>query len=210
MFGGIKARWMPIFRGKPDLLREFRAGDRAALELVYRAYVDKVTSVIRFGFKPRDGDCVVSGLRVNAAEIADLVQEIFAKAFAGPARDAFDGLREYGPYLYAIARNVLADWRRRAGRELPTEATRLQQAGDEAWVPTEDELGPWADPATIALVSRYLDGLDEELRRVHRARFVTGLSQRDAAEQLGVGRQTLRTLEGRLREGLKRELERAR
>jgi RNA polymerase sigma factor (sigma-70 family) len=206
----IRARWMPIFRGKPELLRGFRAGDRAALEIVYRAYVDKVTKVIRFGFKLREGDASIPGLRVNPVETADLVQEIFVKAFAVPAREAFDGLREYGPYLYAVARNVLADWGRRSGRELPTETDRLQQAGDDAWVPDDDELGPWADPDTIALVRRYLDGLDPELQRVHQARFVTGLSQRDAADQLGIGRQTLRTLEGRLRAGLERELERQR
>jgi RNA polymerase sigma-70 factor (ECF subfamily) len=136
------------------------------------------------------------------------VQEIFVKAFAVPAREGFDGLRDYGPYLYAIARNVLADWGRRAGRELPTEMSKLQLAGDEAWVPDEEELGPWADADTVALVRRYLDGLDDQLQRIHRARFVTGLSQRDAADQLGIGRQALRTLEGRLREGLKRALER--
>src|SRR4051812_6144779 len=104
---------MPIFRGKPDLLRGFRAGERPALETVYRAYVDKVTSIIRFGFKLRDGETLVAGLRVDAAETADLVQEIFMKAFGIPARQSFDGLREYGPYLYTIARNVLADWSRR-------------------------------------------------------------------------------------------------
>jgi RNA polymerase sigma-70 factor (ECF subfamily) len=199
---------MPIFRGKPDLLRGFRAGERPALEIVYRANVDKVTSIIRFGFQPRDGQGTVPGLRVNAAETADLVQEVFAKAFTEPARRSFDGLREYGPYLYAIARNVLADWGRRVGRELPTEQRRLQQEVEDSWVPGDDELLPWADADTIALVSRYLDGLDDDLRRVHRARFVEGLSQRDAADRLGMGRQTLRTLEGRLRDGLRRALER--
>jgi len=197
---------MPIFRGKPDLLRGFRTGDRAALETVYRTYVDRVTNIVRFGFKTPGGDTRVAGLRVDAAETADLVQEIFVKAFGARGRDGFDGLRDYGPYLYAIARNVLADWGRRAGRELPTEMSKLQQAGDQAWVPDEDDVGPWADAGTIALVRRYLEGLDGELRRIHRARFVTGLSQRDAADQLGIGRQTLRTLEGRLRDGLKRAL----
>ena len=116
----------------------------------------------------------------------------------------FDGLRDYGPYLNTIARNVVADWWRRAGREVPTEGHLLQEAGDEAWVPSEEEAGPWADPGTIAVVQRYVAGLDAELRRIHQARFVSGLSQRDAARELGIGRQTLRTLEGRLRAGLAR------
>jgi RNA polymerase sigma factor (sigma-70 family) len=197
---------MPIFRGKPDLLRGFREGDRSALELVYRAYVDKVTGIVRFGFRLPESAVVAAGLRGNASEVADVVQEIFVKAFGRAARASFDGLREYGPYLYAIARNVLADWSRRAGRELPTLASELERASDESWVPSDEELGPWADPSTLARVRGYLEGLDAELRRVHETRYVAGLSQREAADQLGVGRQTLRTLEGRLRSGLRRAL----
>jgi RNA polymerase sigma factor (sigma-70 family) len=198
---------MPIFRGKPDLLRGFRAGDRAAIETIYRAYVDKVTNIVRFGFRLPGGGSA-PGLRVNAAEIADVVQEIFLKAFAESARASFDGIREYGPYLYAISRNVLADWSRRSGRELPAHPALLQEA--EAEAPTDDDVGPWGDPETVALARRYVDGLEPQLKQVHQARFVTGLSQRDAADQLGVGRQTLRTLEGRLRDGLRKELQRQR
>lgn len=198
---------MTIFRGKPDLLRAFREGDRPAIETVYRAYVDRVTNIVRFGFRLPAGG-MAPGLRVNAAEVADVVQEIFLKAFAVSARASFDGIREYGPYLYAISRNVLADWARRSGREPPTITTEVQQA--EAEAPGDDELDPWADGETVALVRRYLEGLEPQLRQVHEARFVNGLSQRDAADQLGVGRQTLRTLEGRLRDGLRRELQRQR
>jgi RNA polymerase sigma factor (sigma-70 family) len=204
---------MPIFRGRPDLLRDFRAGKRPALETVYRAYVDKVTGVIRFGFRPPAGTTRITGLKVDAAETSGLVQEVFLKAFAAPARASFDGLRDYGPFLYAIARNVLADWGRRLGRELPMLAEDLQRMGeradDAAWVPDE-ESNSWADPETVALTERYVEGLDDELKQVHRVRFVLGLSQRDAAGQLGIGRQTMRTLEGRLRAGLKRELEQRR
>src|SRR5262245_44827660 len=150
---------MPIFRGKPDLLRRFRAGDRAALESVYRAYVDKVTGIVRFGFRLPSASGTVSGASMSAGETSDLVHEIFVKAFAGPARASFDGLRDYGPYLYALTRNVLADWRRRLGRELPTDVHELRKAGDEAWVPDDgDEVYPWADADTIALVRRYVDG----------------------------------------------------
>ena len=203
------ANSMPIFRGKPDLLRGFRAGDRPALETVYRAYVDRVTGIVRFGFRLPAGT-MAPGLRVNAGEVADVVQEIFLKAFAARARESFDGIRDYGPYLYTIARNVLADWARRSGRELPTANLELRADQGEGWVPGDEELGPWADDETVALVRRYVEGLEPELKRVHQARFGEGLSQRDAADRLGVGRQTLRTLEGRLREGLKRELQRQR
>src|SRR5262245_53705930 len=119
---------MPIFRGQPELLRRFREGEREALERVYRTYVDKITNIVRFGFRLADGSGVVSGLGEQGADVADAVQEIFAKSFTEPARRSYDGLREYGPYLYAIARNVIVDRARRVGRELPTPWRELDRA----------------------------------------------------------------------------------
>jgi DNA-directed RNA polymerase specialized sigma24 family protein len=111
---------VPIFRGKPELLRAFRAGDRAALETVYRAYVDKVAGIIRFGFSASAKGGAIVSLGDRPQEIADVVQEVFARSFARSAREAFDAGRDYGPYVYTVARNVVIDWVRRAGRELPT------------------------------------------------------------------------------------------
>src|SRR5262249_41905192 len=64
----------------------------------------------------------------------------------------------------------------------------------------------FADWKTIALVKRYIDSLPIDLRRVHEALYVQGLSQRDAAAVLGVGRQVVRTLECRLQKGLRTAL----
>jgi DNA-directed RNA polymerase specialized sigma24 family protein len=50
-------------------------------------------------------------------------------------------------------------------------------------------------------------GLSPELKKVHEAMYVQGLSQREAAAALGLGRQVVRTLESRLREGLRAALE---
>jgi RNA polymerase sigma-70 factor (ECF subfamily) len=197
---------MPIFRGNPELLRRFREGDRDALETVYRAYVGKIENIVRFGFRLPDGGGIVGGIGWQPAEIVDAIQEVFAKGFATAARAGFDGARDYGPYLYAITRNVLADRLRRTHRELPTPWQELERLREGELVPHE-EPAAWADEATVAVVRAYLGGLDEQLRRIHQARYVEGLSQRDAAERLGISRQTLRTLEARLRDGLRRELE---
>jgi RNA polymerase sigma-70 factor (ECF subfamily) len=197
---------MPIFRGQPRLLQRFREGDRAALETVYRAYVDKITSIARFGFRLPAAGLTAPGLAHRPDEVADLVQEVFLKAFARKVRQSFDGERPYGPFLYAIARNVAVDWARQRGREIPTPWRDLPE-GDAELTPDEAGDAPWADDATMALVRRYVASLDPELREVHRVRYEEGLSQRDAAERLGIGRQVLRTREARLREGLRRELE---
>jgi RNA polymerase sigma-70 factor, ECF subfamily len=198
---------MPIFRGRPELLRAFRAGDRMALETVYRAYVDKVAGLVRFGFaSSRSGGGVVS-LGNRPDDLADLVQEVFARSFSRSARESFDGLRDYGPYLFTVARNVVIDWFRRASRELPTDVVHLERALDEvSKVDDEPEL-PWADQSTMEIVQAFLAGLAPEMRRVHQARYAQGLSQRDAAAALGVSRQNLRTLEGRLRDGLRLALD---
>src|SRR6185436_19449677 len=85
----------------------------------YRAYVDKVSKIVRFGFRLPQGGAVVPGFGWRDDEIADIVQEVFARSFSHSARASYDGERDYAPYLYAVARNVLTDRARRVGRELP-------------------------------------------------------------------------------------------
>jgi RNA polymerase sigma-70 factor (ECF subfamily) len=58
----------------------------------------------------------------------------------------------------------------------------------------------------VAVVSAYLASLPEELRRVHHQRFVLATPQRQAAEALGISRQSLRTLEKKLMAGLRERL----
>lgn len=197
---------MPIFRGNARLLQRFRAGDRDALEQVYRAYVDKIANIARFGFRSRAGTALVGGVGFDATEIADIAQEVFVKAFSDSARRAFDGQREYGPYLYAIARNAIADQLHRSGRELPTAWKALEQTIDGELDAGTREGATETDPALVEVTRDYIARLDGDLKRVHQARYVEGLSQRDAAERLGMGRQALRTLEEHLRDGLRREL----
>ena len=59
----------------------------------------------------------------------------------------------------------------------------------------------WTDSETIAVVDHYLASLDEQSRRIHDALYVQGLSQREAAELLGLGRQVVRTQEAKLAAG---------
>jgi RNA polymerase sigma-70 factor (ECF subfamily) len=193
------------FPGDRQLLRRFRAGERAALEQVYWAYVDRVEHIIRNGFVLRERGLPVPGAGGNHADVAELTQEVFARAFAPAARLAYDGLREYAPYLDAIARNLLVDRARDRGREIPATDEHLREACDP-FPPAAEPA--WADPDTVALVASYLAGLPAELRAVHDARYVRSLSQRDAAVDLGISRQQLRTLEQRLRDGLGRDLRR--
>lgn len=196
---------MPSLRTNRSLLEGFRAGSAKALETVYWEYVRKVERLLSGGFEISGQGTRVGGACHQADERADLVQEVFARAFSEKARRAYDGLRDYGPYLYAIARNVLVDWARARGREIPASWMALEAAIEVT--PRQTDLEPWAAPAIMKVVEEYLAALPQELRDLHRLRYEEGLSQAQAAERLGVGRQTVRTLERRLREGLATALE---
>jgi RNA polymerase sigma-70 factor (ECF subfamily) len=198
---------MPILRADRALLDRFRKGAPEALGTVYWQYVRKVECLLSAGFELRGRGTRVGGACRQPDELADLVQEVFVRAFSVKGRRAYDGLRDYGPYLYAIARNVLIDWARVRGREIPSSWTELEAVIEIA--PVIEDTAPWAEPATMRVVEEYLGALPEGLREVHKLRHEQGLSQEQAAERLGVGRQTLRTLERRLRDGLAAALDAA-
>jgi len=197
-----------IFAGKPDLLVRFRQGDRAALETVYWAYVDLVTRTVQAVMTSLG---VASGERVQIGktELGDLVHEVFARAFSPESRQRYDCSRPYGPYLGQIARNVVIDHWRLIRRRVALDVAPLLETLSVESDAIESAPERWADEESIAVVERYLASLAPDVRRVHEALYVQGLSQRDAAAALGLGRQAVRGIEARLRAGLRSELKRA-
>jgi RNA polymerase sigma factor (sigma-70 family) len=179
------------------LLEAFRRGERGALERVYRDHVDDVETFLRFRLA-RAG-------RLTASSLADLVQDVFVKAFADKGRAGYDGAREYQPYLRALARNLLVDWLRRSLRET-TEVREIEALVDaEA---SEREQNEFFAPELVAATARYVETLPPELKGVHERRFVQAEPQLSAAQALGISRQNLRTLERKLVDGLRRALRR--
>ncbi len=186
------------------LLAGFRAGTPEALREVYRMHAREITTMLRhgFAFDSAAGVGRFAGLS-SPFELQDALHETFARAFEPAARTAFDGIRPYGPYLRTIARNVVL----RAGRR-QRERVPLQDVADDGRAPVgaaEDAADPERaaqDGELVALVRAFLERVPAPDRALLQARFVDGLSQRDAAAQLGLGRQQLRTREARLREAL--------
>jgi len=147
---------------------------------------------------------------VAAANVEDLVQDSFTRAFSPAARGAYDGIRDYGPYLLTIARNTVADALRLQQREVLAGGAEIA-----AWMALEDvapaeEPASWIDSVTLARVRDYLSRLPIDLQSVHHRRYVLDEAQDVAAEALGMSRQRIRTLEKKLRLGLVRELKRTR
>jgi RNA polymerase sigma-70 factor (ECF subfamily) len=190
---------MPFFRGRPECLQAFRIGERAVVEEVYWAHLSLVEKIVRHGFhKTGAGEAA----RVPTSEIADVVQEVFARAFREKARLAYDGIREYAPFLTTIARNVVADWGRRRGHsvvEIPIHLDELASSDDRSW----------AEEAVMQIVDGYVAALPATLRSVHEQRYIIGHSQTETARTLGMTRQQVRTLEEKLRSGVAHALRRA-
>lgn len=191
-----------------ELLRGFKAGERAALTDVYRMHAQEVAGLLRHGFAFESG-----GQRRRFAgyasgfELQDALHETFRRAFEPSARDAYDGLRPYGAYVGTIARNlVLRSFRaRETAFPIDTiESGAIESGAIESGVRATVDVGPSPEHAVHeeqvrALVGRFLATLAADEQALVEARFVRGLSQRDAADALGLGRQTIRTKEKTLR-----------
>lgn len=125
----------------------------------------------------------------------DLLQEVFVRALGPVSRARYDGVRPYAAFLRAITGNVMLE-HVRAHMRNQARFSSDENALDDAWTPEQ----PLADAVFLsaqerALGKAFFATLSPELQAFVQARFVDGLSQRDAAEALGLGRQQVRTLE---------------
>jgi RNA polymerase sigma-70 factor, ECF subfamily len=184
----------------PEFLEGFRSGERAVLARVYSEYVDEVESFVRSFFASQYQR---HRLAFRAVDLEDVVQEIFTRAFSRTARLAFDVERPYGPFLGALARNLVVDWSRRRYPKITPEDVELLGANEAPEEP------PWADAESMRLVNDYIARLSPELREIHELRYVSSRTQQEACKALGISRQQLRTRETHLRDGLRRVLKRA-
>jgi RNA polymerase sigma factor (sigma-70 family) len=206
-----------VFRDKPELLLAFRRGERAALEAVYKAYVDDVALLLRLGFVTGDdAKARVPGLR-DRQLLLDALQEVFARAFQERARLSYDGLRPYRPFLLRIARNLRIDQLRTDGRERPLSTLGAGAEIDiDALIERDQPLDAASSPQaerewqTLAeRTQRYVEELDGEARTFVQLRFVDERSQEEVAALMGVSRRHVRTLEERIKAGLRRFLARS-
>ncbi len=162
----------PLDTADAALLARVGRRDRAAFELLYGRYVRPV-----FGLALRR-----LGDRGHAE---DAVQEVFAAVW----RSASTYRPDRGPagaWLYAIARNAIADRHRRRG---PAVIGDLPE-------PASDEPGP-AETAEQSFASwrvhRALEELEQREREVIELAYWSGMSQSEVAGYLGVPLGTVKT-----------------
>jgi RNA polymerase sigma-70 factor, ECF subfamily len=159
-----------------------REGDRAALEVLFRRYVDRV-----YGF--------AYGMLRSREEAEEVVSDTFLRVlrFAGElrARESFEA------WLLRIARNACLDRLRRPRLlTLP-----LEELGDaSALLLPADQV----DRSGLRfLVEQALDRIPPEYRAALLLRDVQGLSAREAAEVSGKTEPAFRSLHQRARRALR-------
>jgi RNA polymerase sigma-70 factor (ECF subfamily) len=203
-----------------ELLARFKAGDRRALEEVYRHYVPEVANFLRrgFSFTSRDRNFRFSGY-TQPFDLDNALQETFVRAFKESARLGYDGLHSYKNYLLAIARNLVVDEFR--NREVAM-SPFIDQMGAPARIEsTTGRDGEEAAPAEVnkpgesgqmsaeheflrqelaQLYNAFVARLSEPERIFFHARFEERKTQIEAGEACGLSHMQSRTLEKKLRE----------
>jgi RNA polymerase sigma factor (sigma-70 family) len=201
-----------FLRNTPRLHAGFRRGDNAELTAVYTHYLPEIESLFRNGIVIKS-----TGVRLrlrSAEDLEELINELFDRVFQRKHRLAYDVTRDFGPYLKVIARNLLADYWRRRGREVPfpdrdsSEVIGLLGGAIVIAPQVEAEHG-WLEPKAKAIALQYSQGLVSPLREVFVALYVEGMTQEEAAAHLGISRKKLRKRRDRLREELRELLEQA-
>jgi RNA polymerase sigma-70 factor (ECF subfamily) len=163
-------------------LEAFHRGERGALEACYREHFDTV-----------DG---AAGAILRGADRETVVHEVFSRLIArAELRRAFRG-GSFAAWLATVARNHAIDYRRRLARE--TSLSDDARGGAES--------ASWEEAAQARLlVERFRrESLPAEWAPVFELCFVQQMSQREAAQALGISRTTLAYREMRIRRELRR------
>ena len=193
---------MGVFEGDRALLTDFRAGRREALTRVYLATVERVAELVACGFSLGDGVRVPP---VRAAQQADVIQEVYLRAFSERARLSYDGISAFEPWLLTIAKNFMIDEGRKRGHVVPSGAASHEP--EVLPVSPEEEL----DWRTLQQATRgWVSSQSPELQDFVRLRFTEERSQAEVASALGVTRRKVRTLEEQVLAGLKEFLGKSR
>jgi RNA polymerase sigma factor (sigma-70 family) len=212
---------MFLAKNKP-LLEAFKAGDREAMDTVYRHYLPGVTGFLRKGFTFRSGTShfYFKGIQ-DPHDISAAVQEVFRRAFEDRARQSYNGVNSFSNWVLAIARNLVINQFR--NREISfssyispsDERSHLTVMDEEI---TEEFSGLLYGEKTLSqdaaaeetelknLVGDFMHDLTAHEREVLTLRFTEGLGQEETAQKLGSTRMKVRTIEAKLRARLRSHL----
>ena len=161
------------------LILAFLGGDRAAFDSLFERYREPIWAF----FRRRTAD---------PADAEELTQETFLALLQGAIR--YEPRASFRSYLFGIAFNVLASWRRKTRRR------------GEVSVPIEDFAGASHDPASTIWLRDALAALDPHDREILMLREYDALGYAEIAAVLGAPINTVRSRLFRARMALRDEL----
>jgi RNA polymerase sigma factor (sigma-70 family) len=167
---------------KPNLNDRAKERPTGSDELYYR-YVTDIRHVAR---------TVLGSRTADACE--DVCQSVFETIIRSARTGRLNMAGDLRPYIRTMAKNASLNWRRRTGRET--------LVGDPEWFDGSGvQVDRWEkEERALSLLQAVLASLPEELAALYGSRFVRRQSQERSAQELGMSRQRLRTLERRLKD----------
>jgi RNA polymerase sigma-70 factor (ECF subfamily) len=140
--------------------------------------------------------------RVGDSELADdLTSDVFVRLVDKYDERSRNG-RPIAPWLYAIARNLVIDHQRRAGR-IGWQPLDEQTAADEASNPSQQT----ETRLTQECLMGAIEHLTEDQRQVILLKFIEKRTNREISDLLGKSESAIKALQHRALAGLRRALE---
>ena len=165
------------------------ARDQAAFAELYDLYLDNVYRYVYYR-------------RANRTDAEDLSEQVFLQAWAAIERFRWQG-KPFLAWLYTVAHNVVVDWRRR---------TMPSQSLDDGDNPIELEstsaaqaMSRWID---TDLLANAIKRLTPEQQQVITLKFLDGFDTVRIAQIMDRREGTIRALQLRALQRMRRELER--
>lgn len=218
--GAARERMANELHNDAAWLAAYRRGDADALSRLYERYAPELRDILKKGLVTRGEQGRVRIQLREADEQEEVVQEVFARVFSETTRRNYQGVAPFFPYLSRICRNVVVDRFHRQRREAQMFRSDVMETPSGQWSYADrtaaEKSGPVAmgqsperraSRAALAdLLSTFLSTLNDEERALLTLYYEDDASQRDAAERLGISRQRVRTVVGRLRRRLLKHL----
>jgi len=186
------------------LLDAWRRGESSAIARVYSEYLDQVTGLLKRGFSFMSGGQAIFFKGYDSAwDLECAVQDAFIAAFSERARQSYDGISPFGPYLLTIARNRVISQLRSDAREL-RRRTRLSAEQPDDPPPTPEELAIRAELEQLVLT--FKQTLQPDQLAFFNRRYTDDHNLLETARLLGLTRMQARTLDRKVRQAFVRYL----
>lgn len=167
-------------------------------------YAPALARTVRAGFaEPGKPRLPFGGLPL---ELADAVQETFARAFSEQSRRAYDGMSPFGAWLAGIAHHLAVDHFRKRHTADSMLQSLMPMGEANSSGPTPDVAAEENEAGRLLTIFRAT--LEAGERSLFEARYEVRLTQQEAADRLGLTRIQVRRAELKLRQRLLEHLKR--